>query len=75
MHHTADRGAAERPWTWPMNILVFVTDDGTEAGTGPILLLRDFATSAMPPHPRGLEWKYFATVTESDEILGDAGMK
>jgi hypothetical protein len=54
-----------------MNILVFVTDDGTEAGTGPILFLKDFETSAMPAHPRGLEWKYFATVTEDDELLGE----
>ena len=54
-----------------MNILVFVTDDGTEAGTGPILFLKDFATSSMPEHPRGLEWKYFATVTEGDELLGE----
>jgi len=54
-----------------MNILVFVTDDGTEAGTGPILFLKDFATSSMPEHPQGLEWKYFATVTEGDELLGE----
>ena len=54
-----------------MNILVFVTDDGSEAGTGPILFLKDFATSSMPRHPRGLEWKYFATVAEGDELLGD----
>jgi hypothetical protein len=45
-----------------MNILVFVTDNGTEAGSGPVLFLEDFATSSMPPHPLGLEWKYFARV-------------
>jgi len=54
-----------------MKILVFITDDGTEAGSGPVLFLKDFATSSMPPHPRGLEWKYFATVTENDELLGE----
>ena len=54
-----------------MKVLVFVTDDGTEAGTGPILFLKDFATSSMPAHPRGLEWKYFATVAEDDELLGE----
>ena len=54
-----------------MKILVFVTDDGTDAGTGPVLFLKDAATSALPVHPRGLEWKYFATVTEDDALLGD----
>ena len=54
-----------------MNILVFVTDDGTEAGTGPVLFVKDLATSALSPHPRGLEWKYFATVNEADELLGE----
>jgi len=54
-----------------MNILIFVTDDGTDAGSGPVLFLKDFATSSMPTHPRGLEWKYFATVTEDDELLGE----
>jgi hypothetical protein len=54
-----------------MKVLVFVTDDGTEAGTGPILFVRDFATSTLPPHPRALEWKYFATVDEDDALLGD----
>ena len=49
-----------------MNILVFVTDDGTEAGSGPVLFLKEFATSSMPANPRGLEWKYFATVNEGD---------
>ena len=54
-----------------MKVLVFVTDDDTEAGTGPVLFLKDFATSALPAHPRGLVWKYFATVNEDDELLGD----
>jgi hypothetical protein len=54
-----------------MNILVFVTDDGTEAGTGPILFLRDLPTAVLPAHPRGLEWKYFATIPEGDPLLGE----
>jgi hypothetical protein len=54
-----------------MKVLVFVTDDGTEAGTGPILFVKDFATSTLPPHPRSLSWKYFATVDEDDELLGE----
>ena len=31
-----------------MKVLVFITDDETEAGTGPVLFLKDFATSTMP---------------------------
>ena len=54
-----------------MKVLVFVTDDGTEAGTGPILFVKDFAGSTLPAHPRGLEWKYFATVDDTDPLLGD----
>ena len=54
-----------------MKVLVFVTDDGTEAGTGPILFVKDFATSTLPPHPRALSWKYFATVDEDDQLLGE----
>ena len=54
-----------------MKVLVFVTDDGTDAGTGPVLFLKDFADSALPSHPRGLAWKYFATVSEDDDLLGE----
>jgi hypothetical protein len=54
-----------------MKVLIFVTDDGTEAGSGPILFVKDFATSTLPPHPRALTWRYFATVDESDELLGE----
>ena len=59
-----------------VKVLVFVTDDGTEAGTGPVLFLKDFATSALPAHPRGLVWKYFATVNDyeaHDALLCIAG--
>jgi hypothetical protein len=54
-----------------MKVLIFVTDDGTEAGSGPILFVKDFATSTLPPHPRALAWRYFATVDENDELLGE----
>jgi hypothetical protein len=27
--------------------------------------------STLPAHPRGLEWKYFATVDDTDPLLGD----
>lgn len=54
-----------------MKILVFVTDDGTEAGAGPILFLRDLPSSVLPDHPRGLAWKYFATILEEDDLMGE----
>jgi len=54
-----------------MKVLVFVTDDGTDAGTGPILFLKDYPAADMPDHPRSLHWRYFATLDENDELLGD----
>jgi hypothetical protein len=54
-----------------MKVLVFITDDETEAGTGPFLFLKDVATSALPSHWRGLVWKYFATALEDGELLGE----
>ena len=71
---SAIRGGAP-PWKGlrlaGMRVLVFVTDDGTAAGTGPLLFLKDFPAAAMPEHPRSLNWRYFATVEESDELLGE----
>jgi len=54
-----------------MKVLVFVTDDGTDAGTGPILFLKDFVSSTLPDHPRSLTWRYFATVDADDALLGE----
>lgn len=52
-----------------MRVLVFVSDDGTEDGTGPLLFLREHGQSILPPHPRALGWRYFATVEERDQLL------
>lgn len=50
-----------------MQVIVFVTDDGkTTHGTGPMLYLRDNPESALPPHPRSLTWRYFATMPLRD---------
>lgn len=54
-----------------MNVLVFVSDDGTEAGTGPILFVKDVPHAILPAHPRGMTWRYFATVDATDPLLGD----
>jgi hypothetical protein len=58
-----------------MQVIVFVTDDGQSAdGTGPMLFLRDDPASALPPHPRSLSWRYFATVPLRDHMFSEDRM-
>jgi hypothetical protein len=52
-----------------MQLNVFVTDDGSPEGTGPILFLPISPGAAMPPNPRALEWRYFATIDDEDALL------
>ena len=52
-----------------MQLNVFVTDDGSENGSGPILFLPIDPRSVLPPHPRSLEWRYFATIEDKDSLL------
>jgi hypothetical protein len=52
-----------------MNVLVFVTDDGSENGTGPILFLTESGRAALPPNPRSFPWRYFATVSSDDGLI------
>ena len=54
-----------------MRLMVFVTDDGTADGTGPLLFLRERPDAVLPKNPRALEWRYFATIDENDRLLGD----
>lgn len=54
-----------------MKVLVFVSDDGTDAGTGPILFIKDVPDAILPPNPRGMAWRYFATVDVADQLLDD----
>ena len=54
-----------------MRLLVFVTDDGKPAGTGPIVFLPESPQAVLPPHPRSLPWRYFATIGDNDALLGD----
>ena len=51
-----------------MQLLVFVSDDGTADGTGPLLFLPAGPESALPRNPRSLEWRYFATIDEGDNL-------
>jgi hypothetical protein len=53
-----------------MQLLVFVTDDGiSPEGTGPILVIEEMPSAVLPPHPRSLSWKYFATVGLDDSLV------
>jgi hypothetical protein len=53
-----------------MQLMVFVTDDDVSAeGTGPLLIVEERPNAVLPPHPRSLAWKYFATVALEDTLL------
>jgi hypothetical protein len=52
-----------------MQLLVFVTDDGTENGTGPLLFIEDHPLTSLPENPRSLEWRYFATIGKEDSLF------
>jgi hypothetical protein len=55
-----------------MRLLVFVTDDGvTPDATGPILFVREAPDAILPANPRGLDWRYFATILPNDPIMDD----
>lgn len=53
-----------------MDVIVFVTDDGSgPAGSAPLLVLPDDPSQAMPSHPKGMGWRYFATTTLDDGMF------
>lgn len=52
-----------------MQVLVFVTQGEDGNATGPTLFLLDKPEAALPPHPRSLEWRYFATVEDRDQMV------
>ncbi len=56
-----------------MQLLVFVTDDGTLSGSGPVLFVLDDLTSALPPNPRSLGWKYVRNISEDNPLLATEG--
>ncbi|MDB5538845.1 MAG: hypothetical protein JWQ89_572 [Devosia sp.] len=51
-----------------MQLLVFITDDGTADGSGPVLFLLASPEAALPKKPRSFEWRYFATIDEADSL-------
>lgn len=52
-----------------MQLLVFVTDDGSPEGSGPLLFVESHPLSSLPPNPRSLEWRYFATIGREDVMF------
>lgn len=52
-----------------MVVLVFVTDDGSDEGTGPLLYVAEDPATFLPPNPRGLDWRYFATMQLDDQMF------
>ena len=52
-----------------MSVLLFVTDDGSERGTGPILFLAETPDAILPDNPRSLPWRYVATSSLNDRLL------
>lgn len=56
-----------------MQLVVFVTDDGTPDGSGPILFIQDHPTASLPQHPRELPWKYARNIASDDELLTGEG--
>jgi hypothetical protein len=56
-----------------MSVHVFVTEDGTANGTGPLLFLPDRPDAYLPAHPRSLSWRYFATVSSEDNLVAGEG--
>lgn len=52
-----------------MQLLGFVTDDGTPEACGPLLFVRNHPLAILPLHPRSLEWRYFATIGEGDTMF------
>lgn len=56
-----------------MNLLVFVSENDSEIATGPTLFVPDTPDAVMPPNPYGLEWRYFATIADEDELLPIGG--
>jgi hypothetical protein len=59
-----------------MQVLVFVTDDGRSSeGSGPTLVIEDVPTATLPPNPRSLSWRYFATMRSEDVLFGSERAK
>ena len=49
--------------------MIFVTDDGSAEGSGPMLFVPEAADAVLPKNPRAYPWRYFATVSVSDGLV------
>ena len=56
-----------------MQLLVFVSDNGSDTGTAPTLFVPATPDAVLPRHPSGMSWRYFATIGEDDELLDIGG--
>lgn len=56
-----------------MHLIVFVTvpeeDSSLEQATGPLLLVEDRPGVPLPYHPRGMHWRYAATMPLEDQLF------
>jgi hypothetical protein len=56
-----------------MHVLVFATERaGTAIAGSPFVAIPDRAEAALPQHPDGLQWTYFATMAAEDVMLSVA---
>jgi hypothetical protein len=56
-----------------MHILLYVTDDGTQGGSAPILFLARGRGDKVPGHPGSMRWRYLRTIAERDRLLDVEG--
>jgi hypothetical protein len=52
-------------------LLVFVTETGPESTSGPVLFIEERADAVLPANPRGLAWRYFATIGREDAMVAE----
>lgn len=56
-----------------MRLLVFVTDDGSATGSGPVLFIRDDPSASLPPNPRSLQWRYLINIDADEQMFATEG--
>jgi hypothetical protein len=56
-----------------MQLLVFITDDGSPEGTGPTLFVPTHPQQSLPINPRAMQWRYLATIDERDQLFSVHG--
>lgn len=54
-------------------LLVFVTETDDGGVIAPTLFVPDRPDAVLPPHPLALTWRYFATISEDDDLLPIGG--